>query len=219
MLAHTKLLERENMTQPTQQGVVMVPPMPTETVRDTAWDNLTADAIEISGGDLERADSLIGVPFCITGVKFWRGDYARSDIKGKNGDVAAVYLVVGPEHELARGIRRGRIEMPLNVEAGEVLVINEAGTGMYRQLVQILESMGKIILPEGPGEGAYGASRFDTPIDQWNFPDDIAGQGVTAKWGDSPTIDVQVKILCPRGLRASDYENEHTKQGRTRYIG
>lgn len=179
------------------------------------WRDLTRDALEIGGGDLERGDSLVGVPFCITGLKFWRGDYVRSDDRTKNGDVVAIYLTVGPEYEIARGIRRGRIEMPLSVEAGEVLVFNEAGTGMYRQLVAILEAQGFITLPEGRGEGVYGESRYDTPIDLWTNPD---GSGLFTD-SEKPTIDFTVKILCPRGLRLSEYENEHTKAGRTRYIG
>jgi hypothetical protein len=192
----------------------------TMTPDEVDWRNLTSDALEISGGDLERGDSLVGVPLCITGLKFWRGDYVRSDIPGKNGDVVAIYLVVGPESEIARGLRRGRIEMPLSVEAGEVLVINEAGTGMYRQLVAILESQRMITLPEGPGEGHYGESRFDTPIDMWSYASSEAGMSVSYNGdSDKPVAEFQIKILCPRGLRLSEYENEHTKQGRTRYIG
>lgn len=192
----------------------------TETPQEVDWRNLTSDALEISGGDLEKGDCLVGVPLCITGLRFWRGDYVRKDIAGKNGDVAAVYLVVGPEAEIARGIRRGRIEMPLSVEAGEVLVINEAGTGMYRQLVAILENQGMITLPEGPGEGHYGESRFDTPIDMWGYPDNAISDGTTVNDTNSekPQANFTVKILCPRGLRLSEYENEHTKSGRTRYI-
>lgn len=190
----------------------------TMTPAEMDWRDLTSDALEISGGDLERGDSLVGVPLCITGLKFWRGDYVRSDIPGKNGDVVAIYLVVGPESEIARGLRRGRIEMPISVEAGEVLVINEAGTGMYRQLVAILENQGMITLPDGPGEGHYGESRFDTPIDMWEYPDREHGSYSITNAGE-PTANFTVKILCPRGLRISEYENEHTKQGRTRYIG
>jgi hypothetical protein len=192
---------------------------PTPDLAELDWRNLTSDALEISGGDLERGDSLVGVPFCITGLKFWRGDYQRSDIEGKNGDVVAVYIVVAPQSEILRGIRRNRIAVPLSVEPGEVLVFNEAGTGMYRQLVSILEAQGMITLPEGPGEGTYGESRFDTPIDEWEYANLPAIS--YADYGDSkrPTADFQIKILCPRGLRVSDYENEHTKQGRTRYIG
>jgi hypothetical protein len=189
-----------------------------ETPAEAQWRGLISDALEISGGDLERGDALAGVPFCITGLKFWRGDYVRGDGTGKNGDVAAIYLMTGPESEFARGIRRGRIEVPLSVEAGEILVFNEAGTGMYRQLVAILENLGYITLPEGPGEGKYGESRYDTPIDEWEYANHPAVAYAAPGAGGRPVADFEVKIYCPRGLRISEYENEHTKQGRTRYI-
>jgi hypothetical protein len=183
----------------------------------TAWEQLTADAQTVAGGDLEKGDVLIGYPMCFTGVTFRQGDYVNGK-SGEKGFYVSIETVIGPETEINRGIRRGRI--PENnvgaCEPGEQLVFNEAGTGVYRQIVAFLEDSGRIrIKSELPKEGAYGASRYDVTPAEWDVDE-------TAEFrfdGDgNPVVAFGIRLLCPRGLRASDYENEFTKSGHTRYV-
>ena len=183
----------------------------------SAWQQLTAGAQTVAGGDLEKGDILIGYPFCITRVTFRQGDYANPKT-GEKGFYATLEITVGPSNEIARGIRRGRI--PENnagaVDPGENLVFNEAGTGVYRQLVKFLAMTNRIkIESDLPEEGPYGETRYDIFPDKWDVDD-------TAEFkldnDGKPVVSFGIKLLCPRGLRSSDYENEYTKSGHTRYI-
>lgn len=181
------------------------------------WDELVLQSQEIFGADLEKGAALIGVPFVVVRATFRPGDYARSDIKGMNGDVVFLDLITGPQDEIDKGKRRGRIADDCPVGPGEHLGINEAGTGVYRQITEYLESSGLIILPEPqkPAEGRYGESRLDAPVSKWQVHNSAA-----SRWTDDGqlTVSFELRLYCPRGLRESAYENEHTKQGVTRYI-
>lgn len=182
------------------------------------WEELAAESTEFFGADLEKGDALIGVPFAIVRATFRPGDFARRDFKDMNGDIVFLDIIVGPQSEIDKGIRRERIAEPVQVEAGEHLGINEGGTGVYRQIVQYLEAGGFIRLPnpDGPMDGRYGESRLDAPVKLWQVREDAISR---INERGEPTVSFNLRILCPRGLRASNYENEYTKSGVTRYIG
>lgn len=180
------------------------------------WEELAREADEAFGADLEKGDTLIGVPFVIVRATYRPGDYKRPDIKNANGDYVSLDVIIGPRSEIDKGIQRGRIIPPCTVEPGEHLVFNEAGTGVYRQVTEYLESKGRIRLDtDAPAEGRYGVSRYDFPVGSWQV-DNYAK--VTFADNGAKSLEFDIRLLCPRGLRASDYENEATKTGHTRYI-
>jgi len=180
------------------------------------WADVTQGADRVDGADLEKGSNLIGVPFCITRAVFRQGDFLN---QGITGWYVSLEAVIAPAMEIARAYRRGRIPegTELTVEPGEDVVFNEGGTGVYRQIVAYLEAKQLITLPEGPEQGKYGESRFDTLPPEWQVSEEVTVQ-LDAESGN-PSVSADIKLLCPRGLRSSEYENEYTKQGVTRYLG
>lgn len=183
------------------------------------WEELTDQADEVFGSDLEKGSSLIGVPFCIIRATFRPGDYMNAITQNK-GYYVSLDIVTAPERDFKRAIIRGRIPIEIHEsmpQPEERLVFNEGGTGVYRQIVQYLEAKGRIEigsdLPEG---GAYGESKYDILPPEWTKHDGI----VTSDENDDegPVFTFDIRLLCPRGLRESSYENDYTKQGVTRYI-
>jgi hypothetical protein len=181
------------------------------------WDDFTSQADEVFGADLEKGDALIGVPFGIVKATFRYGNFADS-ITGMNAFYVSLDVIIASQVELNRAKRR-RNAYAENIEAvepGEHLVFNESGTGVYRQVVQYLNTVGLIKLPEGlPEEGKLGESRYDILPSLW----EVSPAAETRLAADgTDTLAFNVRLLCPRGLRASEYENERTKKGKTRYI-
>lgn len=178
------------------------------------WLALTDQADTVEGADLEKGANLIGVPFCITRAVFREGDFVN---QGITGWYVSLESTIGPIGEIARAYRRGRIPdgTQLTVEPGESVVFNEGGTGVYRQIVAYLEAKGLVTLPEGPEGGAWRESRYDTLPPEWT-----SNAGITETGDDGKPVSIEfgVTLLCPRGLRQSEYENEATKQGVTRYL-
>jgi hypothetical protein len=181
------------------------------------WETMVSQAVEVFGADLESGNAVVGVPFMAVKATIRPGEYMNAITK-QTHPYASLDIIIAPDAEIAKGLARGRITPPLTVSAGEHLVINEAGTGAYRQVVQTLEALGMIGLPEGPETGAFGESRFDSLASAWTV---VTGsvQPSTAKDGGEPTLAFDIRLYCPRGLRVSEYENEYTKTGVTRYIG
>jgi hypothetical protein len=176
---------------------------------EESWESLVASADEVLGHELlsgEAADKLIGVPFIITRVVF-RDGILRAGSQYRD-DYVSCEAVVAPKEVLAERARKGRLDLDsISVDPGEHIVFNDGSTGIYRQIVQYLESKGLIKLPAGPEAGAKGESRFDLPRSQWYEGDDKATEGI------------HVRLLCPRGLRYSEYVNDYSPDGaKTRYI-
>jgi hypothetical protein len=197
---------------------------PVQRYQGGTWDDLMAESGEVFGADLESGQMVVGVPFGWVHATFRPGDYASQAEttfvhKGEKGNYVSLDIIIAPEEEIEKRIKRNRIMIPgtevpvtslaeLGVIPGEHLAINEGGTGVYRQVMEYLEGYGLIGLPDGPDEGRYGESRFDCPAERWTFGAEIAtGAGFP------------VRLYCPRGLRSSKYENEYTKSAITRYFG
>lgn len=182
-----------------------------------SWVTLAGESREIFGADLEKGDLLIGVPFCA--IEF---TYRPGIVNVRTGDMmfyVSIDIITGPSEDIARAIRRGRIPEANAgmIEPGEHLVFNEGGTGVYRQTVAYLEDTGRIqIKGDLPKEGRYGESRYDIPPSKWNVNED--GTDFRADDAGNPTLGFPVRILCPRGLRVSNYENEYSKSAVTRYL-
>lgn len=191
--------------------------------RGESYEEMQSDrATDVKYGvELEEGNRLIGVPFIALRLTYRPGGFI-SPVTNEAGHYVSIDLMVGPEREIAKGIRRGRITEPCDVEPGELLVINEGGTGVYRQTVEFLETKGWIILPDGPKNGAYSESRYDTPLDKWRYPD-ASPVEVRFDINGDPIATADIRLECPRGLRASEYDNPSAKPGTnakaiTRYI-
>ena len=186
--------------------------------RGESYAELSKTAGIAPGGDLVKGNSLVGVPFVITAMTFRIGDY-MSAITKVRGAYVTVECLTGDEKAFNRAIKRGRLTEEDNVfDPEEEILFNEGGTGAYRQAVQVWEGLKWIELPEGPDGGPYGESRLDTPLPEWNILNVAA---VTAQFGPEgdPVYSAPIRLVCPRGLRLSEYENDYTKEGRTRYFG
>jgi hypothetical protein len=186
------------------------------------WEDVTDGADEVAGADLEKGQFLIGVPMCLILATFRQGDI-KSNITNELGWYVSLDTIIAPAHEIARAFRRNRIPEENKTslpEPGERLVFNEGGTGVYRQIVNYLEVKGFIrINSDFPAEGPYGKSRHDVLPPEWEIREDLKASAL--KIGDDgiPTVQFNIRLLCPRGLRSSKYENEWTKTAETRYIG
>lgn len=203
------------------------------------WGNLTDGAMMVSGGDLEKAHALIGVPFLVSLITLRKGDYLHGRFKdgkviadtgcGQPHPYASVNVITAPKEMIDRAyermVRRAKEgERPEYPSVGplEDLILNLAGTGAYRQLLEYCDQQGLLEFPaDAPKNGPFGEVRYDSLPSQWRYTDKFIETG--GEWrftidGD-PVISIPVKLICPRGLRASDYENEYTKDGRTFYLG
>jgi hypothetical protein len=172
---------------------------------ETWWD--TRDADEIEGHDLVKEEALfalVGVPFMITRVTFHDGIQAKD--AAYRSDYVSVELRVAPAGFIAARLAAGRLsaEAASKVEPGEMLVVNDGSTGIYRQIVQYLAAKELITLPEGEEEGEKGATVWDLPRSQW------------AEGADDATKGIDVTLRCGRGLRFSEYSNSYTGNDKAR---
>jgi hypothetical protein len=180
------------------------------------WEELTRDATEVFGADLEKGAQLVGIPFCLI-MATYRPGFVKPD--GTTGFYVSLDAIIGPEEQITRAVRRGRVPEghEILVDPEEHIVFNEGGTGVYRQVSQFLEASGRIkINSDLPREGKSGESRYDISPAEWDvdpsaeFKLDAAG---------NPTVGFSIRLLCPRGLRESEYDNEYgPDKVVTRYI-
>jgi hypothetical protein len=183
------------------------------------WEELAASADQVQGADLEKGGQLIGIPMCLVKAVFRQGNYLQN---GVTGWYVSLETIIGPPEEITRAIRRGRIpeNVDISVEPGERLVFNEGGTGVYRQIVEYLEAKGLVRIDSPlPKTGKWGECRYDVLPTEWTLREDIAPEVLRIGPDGTRTMDFDIRLLCPRGLRQSKYENEYTKEGVTRYLG
>ena len=185
-------------------------PAPYNPVSDS-WDDLTQGADEILGHDLakdEILDALEGVPFMITRLTF------RTSDVGNRKNYVTCECVIAPRELLER--RRVNLAT-LPFDAGDHVVFNDGSTGIYRQMVAYLHAKGFIALPDPVVQnGKAGESSYDLSPSEW--ADVNAGDMRYTESGEAIYI-ADVRILAKRGIRVSDgYENEWTKDGKTRYL-
>src|ERR1700690_606202 len=178
------------------------------------WTDLVSGAAVVPGADLIPGNLLRGVPFVITSATFRPGGFL-SAVTGIKPHYVSLEIVTGDDAAFARAVKRGRIPEECPVGPGEELIFNEAGTGVYRQVVSAFESFGWLTLPEGPLEGKYSESRLDTTPEKWNIPQDGVAAGVSARFDadGAVTVSAPIWLHAKRGLRVSEYENEYTKEG------
>lgn len=184
-------------------------PTPYNPASDT-WDDLYNEADEVLGHDLlknEILDSLEGVPFLITRVIFRPADVASRE------SYVTCEAIIAPENVLKT--RRVNLQT-LPFDPGDHVVLNDGSTGIYRQIVAYLYSRGYIGLPEPiVPEGKANESSFDLPPDKWT---EVHGGDLRYTPSGETVYSANIRLLAKRGIRISDYENEWTKDGKTRYL-
>jgi hypothetical protein len=184
-----------------------------------SWTDLASGAVVAPGADLIPGNLLVGVPFIITSATFRPSGIFNPVTKTKPHYVS-LEIVAGDDAMFAKAVQRGRITADCPIDPLEELVFNEGGTGVYRQIVAAFEAFGWISLPDGPLEGAYGDSRMDTPVAEWEYTRTAvdAGLVVRADTNGEFVVSAPLRILARRGLRKSEYENDYTREGITRYL-
>lgn len=181
------------------------PYTPTGVLTEDWWTNNQAD--EIEGHDLVKEEALfalVGVPFIITRVTFHDGIQTKGS--PYRSDYVSVELRVAPASFIAARLAAGRLtaEAASKVEPGEMLVVNDGSTGVYRQIVQYLAAKELITLPEGAEEGEKGETIWDLPRSLWE------------EGADDATKGIDVALRCARGLRFSEYSNAYTGDDKAR---
>jgi hypothetical protein len=194
------------------------------------WDSLQAAADEILGYDLAKAellDALVGVPFLITHVTFRPGITRKT----KDGDKQFAY--VSCEARIAPALRlpklnaaRKAAKLPEVTSLDELpfdpnthVVFNDGSTGIYRQIVEYLVAKEFIKVTdkeEMRTNGKLGETDLDLPPGDWQ---DITYGELRFSPEGFGEYDAEIRLMCPRGIRLSQYTNEFNPDGsQTRYL-
>lgn len=156
------------------------------------WMAETAEAIEIEGytqfGGKENEktlDELIGVPFLIKSATFRHGDITPRGWAFAR-DYVSCEVLISPAH--AHKFPR------------KYVVFNDGSTGIYRQIVAALVARDLVQVPQDlPEEGPAHETRYDVSFSR----SEPNSEGETIWY----PREFPVKLLCPEGLRKSDYDN------------
>jgi hypothetical protein len=151
---------------------------------------------EIIQDDYQAIDKelLVGIPIAFKEITYYtgRGEWAP----GIRNDMVSIKAITAPQgllDELG-------IDVPMGVNPGTKVIINDSSTGIYRQVTKVLHDKGLIEVDATLGQiavrGGRGSSCFDEPRSQW------INEG-------SASVGIEVKWLVKRGLRQSSYETNH----------
>lgn len=171
--------------------------MATGTDREMSeWNTQVATAIEIEGYSLyggkendKALDSLIGIPLLIKNVTFRSGDIIPSG-QTEARDYVSVECLIRPDHA--------------HKFARRYVVFNDGSTGIYRQIVAALAARDLVELDDKlPEAGDANTTRYDV---SFSNPDS----------GD--TTFPGINVLCPEGIRKSDYQTDKFGQAVTWYL-
>lgn len=152
--------------------------------------------------------TLIGVPMVITRVT-----YRPKEGKTERGFVSCEAVIADTAH-IQQAIRRGWIPGVETMEEfrflpEELVIFNDGGTGVRRQITMMLQSAGLLDIGDFE-DGDWSA--FDRDWSEWNS----FATSTRQKLGDTDQqIDVPdfqgLKIFAVHGLRASDYTTDGIK--------
>lgn len=177
------------------------------------------NADEVEGFDLltsEHKHRLIGVPFVIIGATVREG--ITQD--GRRSNYWSLEIVTADEPTLKERVSRGRVTDPTGkpleaalVGPNETLVINDGSTGIGRQITEYLHRKGLIsvgvISDDTATGGAAGESPYDRYHEEWPYGADKATAGLNYR-------NAGLTLVCPRGLRVSEYDNPRDPTGKTK---
>lgn len=198
-----------------------------------SWKELTADADEVLGYELakdELLDALVGVPFIITQLSFRPGITRKTEQGDKQFAFVSIECVIAPASELRIAkinVARKTAGLPsiesladLPFGPDDHVIFNDGSTGIYRQIVQYLATKKYITLVKEGQEvisnGRIGETSLDLPPGDWH---DVHAGHMRFDLDRFGIYTVHVRLLCPRGLRLSKYQNEYNPDGsKTRYI-
>jgi hypothetical protein len=170
-----------------------------------------SSGVVLDSPDVIQKEQLIGIPLKVVTATF--------QIPAKGNGMVSLECYVGSERAIRKNERRGslgpltKVDGELVVEPGEMIVINDGGTGIRRQMVEMLQKQGRVDVghEKMPDEGKLNESRFDLP---WC---EKKGDKLVPVWKSFATSMVQgnvsvpffhVEIILPKGFRPSEYEND-----------
>jgi hypothetical protein len=186
------------------------------------WNTLMAEAVGVGGADLldkDIIDYLVKVPHCVVAVDFRQGDATGN---GHDGAYVSCTAVIAPEDVLNqrfKGNDKAADADSLPFDAEDVIVYNDGGTGLYRQVVKLMHDNGYISLVDPVIEGgSSGESSYDVHPQLWAGVDPKRVRVLTGDNGEFKGVHVNIRISAPRGIRYSTYDGP-TGKARTRYIG
>lgn len=186
------------------------------------WDELMAEAVVIETPELVKDDdlkALVGVPLIVSRMTFRRGISRKGKANYSDDHPYDAYVSLEcklhPSPDLNRinsKRRQNRLE-PLEsiekmlFEPGSVAVINNGGTGIYRQAVAYLATRELITLPENlPLTGEKGTTALDLSPGEW---EDISVTGVSTYDDDGFQCAEFATVLAAKsGLQPSTYQWE-----------
>lgn len=207
-------------------GAVVVPKEEMQSLDLISWDEAVSSADTVLGRELTKEDlfdKLVGVPFLITAMITRPGKGVLETLDGRKlpRDYFTCEARLAPAHVMQQ--RKVNLENILPLAPESLIVFNDASTGIRRQIVQYLHGSKKIELPgEIRAAGKLGESSFDLPVQEWTQvhsgevwfdPSGFALYRLTY-------LDGWKGLMCPRGIRLSDYQNEYTGDDKavTRYL-
>ena len=185
-----------------QSGAIAKKDAPVPATQDDAlvwaeWNRAATTAIEIEGYSLyggkendKKLDTLVDVPFMIRHVTFRVGDITPKGADGPR-DFVSCEILIRPDYQ-DRFPRKG-------------VVFNDGSTGIYRQVLAACVARDLVEVDDNaPAAGPANSTRFDAAV-----TDGEESSSVTFS---------DINIVCPEGLRVSDYDNEDGSDARTWYI-
>lgn len=172
--------------------------------------NFTSGTI-LQAPDVMQKEWLIGIPLKIVTATF--------HVPAKGNGMVSLEAYIGSEQAIRKNLRRNSIapeamvDGQLIVEPGEYIVVNDGGTGVRRQILEMMETEGRVDLghPKMPKTGKLGESRYDLPWCQKK------GDTLVPVWKSFATSVLEgeisvpyfaVELILPKGFRPSQYENE-----------
>jgi hypothetical protein len=207
------------------------------TIGGSYFADLMQGAHVIDSGALIKDEELawlVGVPLIVTGGTYRPGDI-KDNATGKLGSYLSLTIVLADFQTLSRAkVRDPKTDqlVPLDLngfpfDPEDTLLINDGSTGIKRQMTNYLHSRGfiRVVAPGAPliSGGSRGKSDFDKAPEEWNAIDTEKG---TARKNDDGRIEYTFdlvangsQIFSRRGLTRSEYQNEHTNEGVTYYLG
>lgn len=145
----------------------------------------------VEKGDLE------GVPFVVVNATF-RDGYITDKIQGDYVSLECVVAVKDVLNSAQVKAQTGGRE--ISVYPNEAVIINDGGTGIRREMVELLHNSGAINV----GGDANDPRRFDRPASMWADGKDAAYAGFSLL----PTGE-KFTYFAMRGTRRSEYDSPY----------